>query len=175
MIVPVPVKKIIIAVLGLVWVASIAVSVWALFFRDKAEILPPDYPPRETEAYQEPIPDDTGSSMDASSGGGTVSLSYSDTIRIDLSEGQASLLYANPSRSNQNVAIAVLIRDTVILRSGVINPGNRVRRLDLEEDAGELLQVGRYDARLVVYFYHPETGEKAMLDAAVEITVEVTE
>ena len=166
---------IIIIALLLLLVIAVGVAVWAIFFREGDEILPPDYPPQNTEQNQETIPDDPGGEIETPEGGGGVNITYSEAVTIDLSDKKASLYYANPSRSNQNVAIAILIGEKVILKSELITPGNMVTQLSLLDGADKLLTAGGYNAELVVYCYHPETGEKAMVDTRGSLMVTVVE
>lgn len=169
-------KKIIIAVvLVAVLLIAIAVIVWAIFFREGERPLPPDYPPQETESNQVPIPDDENGVIQTPEGGGAVNITYAESVTIDLSDKTASLYYANPLRSNQNVAIAIVIGDVTLLKSELITPGNMVTSLPLLEGAYNKLAVGGYNAELIVYCYHPETGEKAIIDAQASVTLNVIE
>ena len=164
-------SSVITVLLAIVLVIAICVTVWAIFFRK--DVLPPDYPPQNTDQNQQPLPDDPGGQIQTPAGGGAVNITYSEKVTIDLSDKQASLYYANPSRSTQNGAIAIVIGDEVILRSELITPGNMVTTLPLASGADKKLAVGVYDAELVVYCYDTVTGEKAMVDTrgAVELTV----
>ena len=170
-------KKIMILIIALavVSVISISVSVWALFFREGDAPLTPDYPPQSTESNQVTIPDDIGGEIQTPEGGGAVNITYSEEITIDLSGKKASLYYANPSRSNQNVAIAIVIGEDVIIKSDLIIPGNMVTSLPLVDGAEDKLATGVYNAEIIVYCYHPDTGEKAMIDTKGEVIVTVTE
>lgn len=168
-------KRIAIVVLCLILIIAVAISVWAIFFRKGEDVLPPDYPPQETEKNQIPIPDDQGGTIQTPDGGGAVNVTYSQKIDIDLSDKSASLYYANPSRSTQNVAIAIVIGEEVILRSELITPGNMVKSLPLVDGIEKKLVAGGYNATLVVYCYDPETGERAMVDATSSVTLTVTE
>ena len=170
-------KKTLILIIALVvvLVSSISVSVWSIFFREKDDVLPPDYPPQETEDNQTPIPDDEGGEIVTPAGGGAVNITYAENLTVDLSNKTASLYYANPSRSNQNVAIAIVIGEDVIIKSDLITPGNMVTSLPLISGAEKKLTVGGYNAEIIVYCYHPETGEKAMIDTKGDVIVTVTE
>ena len=168
-------KKIILVLLVLVLLALIAVTVWAIFFREPEPILPPDYPPQNVDPGQKPIPDDEGGKIESPTGGGAVNITYSTAFNADLSDGNVKFYYANPARSNQNVAIAVVIGEEVICRSELVTPGNMITVLPLLEDAKERLTVGGYEAELIIYCYHPQTGEKAMVDTRAPITLNVAE
>ena len=165
----------IIIALSVVLAIAICVSIWAIFFREGEAVLPPDYPPQDTDDNQVPIPDDDGGHIQTPAGGGAVNITYAENITVDLSDKKAGIYYANPSRSNQNVAIAVVIGENVIIRSELITPGNMVTSLPLVEGAVEKLAVGGYDAEIIIYCYHPETGEKAMVDTKGAVVVTVVE
>ena len=164
---------IIIIALAVALVSAIGVSVWSIFFREGDDVLPPDYPPQETEDNQTPIPDDSGGQIQTPEGGGAANITYAENVTVDLSDEKATLYYANPSKSNQNVAIAVVIGEDIIIKSELITPGNMVTSLPLAVGAKEKLTVGGYNAEIIVYCYHPETGEKAMVNTkgAVVLTV----
>ena len=165
----------IIIALSVVLVIAICVSIWAIVFREGEDMLPPDYPPQDTDDNQTPIPDDQGGQIQTPAGGGAVNITYAEEVIIDLSDNKASLYYANPSRSNQNVAIAIVIGKNVIIKSELITPGNMVTSLPLVGGAAEKLAVGGYDAEIIIYCYHPETGEKAMVDTKGSVIVTVVE
>lgn len=163
-----------IVLLSVLLALVLLVTVWALFFR-KPTVLPPDYPPRDTDSHMKPIPDDGGGTIETPEGGGAVNITYAAEVTISLSDKTAHLYYANPSRSNQNVAIAVTVGETVILRSGLITPGNMVTELPLLEGVEQKLVPGGYEAELIVYCYHPESGEKAMIDTRGALTLTVVD
>ena len=169
-------KTLIIAIaLSVVLAIAIGVTVWAIFFREGDDVLPPDYPPQDTDDNQTPIPDDEGGEIQTPAGGGAVNITYAENVTVDLSDKKASLYYANPSRSNQNVAIAIVIGEDVIVKSELITPGNMVTSLPLVQDAEKKLAAGGYNAEMIVYCYHPETGEKAMVDTKGAVIVTVVE
>ena len=165
-------KKILIIVLSAVLVISVCVSIWAFFFRDAAPVLAPDYAPQETEENAEPIDDDKGGEkLEQQQGGGAVSLTYSKDVTVDLSSKKVSLMFANPKKSNQDMLIQIVIHDTVIVQSGLLTPGHQVTKLDLWDTAK--LSAGKYDGKIVVYYYQPDSGEKAMLNTEIPLTVTV--
>lgn len=167
---------IIVSVLTLVLILAISVTVWALFFRESgAPPITPDYPPQGTEQNQKPLEGDEGNKMESPQGGGAINVTYSTKVTVDLSEGKVNLLYANPKASNQNVAILIMIDDIVVAKSEQITPGHGVDTLNLEEYAKERLQAGGYDGEIVIRAYHPETGEKAMVDTKGEVAITVVE
>lgn len=167
-------SKLLILLLLLITLVALGVSVWALFFRDTGgPTLSPDYAPQETEQHAQTIPDDTGEKLEKPEGGGSVSLTYSNKVTIDLSDRAAALYFANPGKSNQDMVIQIVIQDTVILQSGTLTPGRQVKKLDLLEGAEKLLAEGGYTGKFVVLYYDQETGEKAMVNTEIPITVNV--
>ena len=170
---------IIIAILALITVAALCVTMWALFFRepsagdDNKVILNPDYAPQKQEQNAETIPNDTGDKMAPPEGGGAVSLTYSNEVKIDISDKAAGLYFANPGKSNQDMVLQVVIQDTVILQSGTLKPGHQVKLLNLLEGAEKMLQPGGYEGKFVVLYYDPISGEKSMVNTEIPITINV--
>jgi hypothetical protein len=165
-----------IVTLSVALLAAIGVILWGVFFRDQgAPPIPPDYPPQEIESNQKPLEGDEGGKLESPQGGGAINVTYSTEVTVDLSDGTVRVLYANPQASNQNVAILILVEDLVVARSELITPGHGVEELSLQEQARDRLAAGGYDGRLVVRAYHPETGEKAMIDTEGELRITVVE
>ena len=169
-------KKYLLLVLLLLLLITLLAScttIWALFFRDSGPTLAPDYAPQEMEQHAETIPDDSGEKLEKPEGGGSVSLTYSNKVTIDLSDKAASLYFANPGKSNQDMLIQIAIQDTVIVQSGTLVPGQQVKLLDLLEGAEEMMQPGGYEGKFVVLYYDPDSGEKAMVNTEIPITINV--
>ena len=170
---------IIIAVLALITVAALSVTMWALFFRepsagdDNKVILNPDYAPQKQEQNAETIPNDTGDKMAPPEGGGAVSLTYSNEVKIDISDKAAAVYFANPGKSNQDMVLQIVIQDTVILQSGTLSPGHQVKLLNLLEGAEEMLQPGGYEGKFIVLYYDQTSGEKSMVNTEIPITINV--
>lgn len=163
-----------IILLLLVTAAAIGTTVWALFFREQSVPISPDYPPRSEEEYAEPIPGDDAGKLSAPEGGGAVSLSYSNEVAIDLASETASLLFANPGKSSQDMVVQVVIQELVIIQSGRLTPGNQVTTLALLPGAADKLSAGGYDGKFVVSYYDPLSGEKAMVNTEIPISVIVS-
>lgn len=165
----------VILILLFVTLAAVCVTIWALFFRAPARVLSPDYAPVETEKYAEEIPNDTSQQAKSEEGGGSVSLTYSNQVSIDLSDAEAELMFANPGRSNQDMVLQIVIQETVIVQSGTLKPGHQVMVLDLLPDAAEKLSPGGYDGKFAIYYYSPDNGEKAIVNTEIPIKIDVTE
>lgn len=166
---------IIIIILALITVAALCVTMWALFFRGPSVTLTPDYAPQKEEIHAKPIPDDTGDKMEADEGGGAVSLTYGTNVSIILSNETATLMFANPGKSTQDMVVQVVIQDTILVQSGRLTPGNQVTTLDLLDGAAKMLSPGGYEGKLVVLYYDPDTGEKAIVNTEIPVTISVVE
>lgn len=136
------------------------------------EVLAPDLAPEETEPNIETIPNDTGTKPN-NSDGGSVRLTYSDQVTIDLSEADASLYFGNPGQSNQDMILRIIIQDKVIAQSGLIPAGYQIQNLALLPDATSLLQLGTYSGKFAIYYYDQETDELASVNTEIPITVVV--
>lgn len=168
-------KRLLILLLLLITIAAVGLSVWAIWFRDSAPVLAPDYAPRQIEENAEPIGDDGDEKLSQPEGGGAVGLTYAKEIGISLSDKSATLLFANPTKSNQDMVLQLVIDDVVILQSGRLEPGNRVSTLSLLDGAEKRLTAGGYDGKFVVLYYDRTSGEKAMINTEIPVTVTVTE
>lgn len=160
--------------LALVAVIAIGVSIWALVFREPAkDTLAPDYAPVEEEKNAEDIGGEAGEKLEQPEGGGAVSLSYSTDVTIDLSEKTAALMFANPAESNQDMVLQIVIQDTVVAQSGRLVPGKQVTELALSGDVE--LQAGTYEGKFVASYYQQDSGEKAILNTEIPVTITVQE
>ena len=166
--------KWLIIILSVGIVICTGVTIWAVFFRGGDDISP-DYPPQGIESNQTPIDGDDSGKLDSPNGGGAINVTYGTAATVDLSEKTVTIYYANPNASNQNVSILIMVNDLVVAKSDLITPGNQVSKLELQKEAASRLQVGGYNAELVVRAYDPESGEKAMVDTKGELTLTVTE
>ena len=166
-------NRILILILILITLIAIGITVWALFFRDTTPKLTPDYAPQETEANAQPIEgDDT--KLEQPEGGGAVSLTYSKNVTVSLSKKNASLLFGNPGKSNQDMVVQLIIQDTVVIQSGTLEPGNQVTTLNLLNGAEKELSEGTYEGKFNILFYERDTGEKAVVNTEIPVTVTVT-
>lgn len=163
----------IIIMLLLLLIIAVGVTVWAVFFRDSDSVLTPDYAPQSVEENAEPIGDESGEKLEQPEGGGSASLIYSKDVVIDLSDKTATLLFGNPSRSNSDIVVRLIIRDKVILQSGRIVPGNKVTSLNLLEGSEKMLLPGGYNGKFVVFYYNPTTGEKAMINTEIPVSITI--
>ena len=168
-------KYLLILLLLLITVTAVGVSVWAIWFRDSAPVLAPDYAPRQIEENAEPIGDDGDEKLSQPEGGGAVGLTYAKEVTISLSDKNAALMFANPTKSNQDMVLQLAIDDVVVLQSGRLEPGNRVFSLGLLDGAEKRLAAGGYNGKFVVLYYDRTSGEKAMLNTEIPVTVTVTE
>lgn len=168
-------QSVLIVALICITVFALCTTVWALFFRQPDRVLVPDYAPVEKEASATPIPGDSGTAEKAEAGSGSVSLTYSDKVNIDLGRKKASMIFANPGKSNQDMVLQLVIQDTVILQSGRLIPGNQIMELNLTEEAAELLAPGGYDGEFLVAYYDPVSGEKAIVNTRIPVSVAVND
>ena len=164
--------KLLVLALLLITLFSSCTAIWALFFRGGPE-LTPDYAPQDMEQNAETIPDDTGDKMENPEGGGSVSLTYSNAVTVDLSDKMASLYFANPGKSNQDMVVQIVIQDSVISRSGTLQPGKQVKLLNLLDGAEKQLREGGYEGKFIVLYYDQSSGEKAMVNTEIPVTINV--
>lgn len=166
--------KWLILLLALITVMAVGVSIWALLFREPAkDTLAPDYAPVEEETNAEDIEKKAGEKLEQPEGGGAVSLSYSGEVSIDLSEKAVTLMFANPTESNQDMVLQVVIQERIVAQSGRLVPGKQVTKLTLSDHAK--LQAGAYEGKFVLSYYQQDSGEKAILNTEIPVTITVQE
>lgn len=161
----------IILLLLLLLLIAISVTLWALFFREETT-LTPDYAPRREDKYAQSLDDQGDEKLEQVQGGGAVSLTYSTKVTVTLDDGMASVYFANPSKSNQDMVLQLVVQDVILAQSGRLSPGKQLDTLELLEGAASRLQPGGYNGQFVVLFYQPDTGEKTIVNT--EIPVDVT-
>lgn len=151
-------------VIGAIWSQS----------RNSETILTPNRAP-QAEDNAESIGDDGDEKLPQSEGGGAVSITYAKEVSISLSDKSATLMFANPTKSNQDMVLQLVINDITILQSGKLEPGSMVSTLSLPDDAEKRLTAGGYDGKFLVLFYDRESGEQAMVNTEIPVSVTVTE
>ncbi len=167
-------RNILIIILLAITVIAICITIWVLLFREESQLVP-DYAPQDEEVNAEEIPNDNGEKMELPEGGGSVSLTYAREVNIDLSEKSVSLLFANPGKSNQDIVLQLEIQDSVVVQSGTLSPGKQVTRLELSEESAARLTAGTYEGIFNVLYYDLESGERAIVNTEIPITVQVNE
>ena len=162
----------IILLLLLLLLIAIGVTLWALFFREKT-VLTPDYAPRQEDKYAQSLGDQDDEKLDQAQGGGAVSLTYNTQVTVDLAGNKASIYFANPTKSNQDIVLQLTVQDVILAQSGKLSPGKQLDTpLELLDGAADRLQPGGYEGQFVVLFYQPDTGERTIVNT--EIPVDVT-
>jgi hypothetical protein len=139
----------------------------------------PDYLVPDYEVNATPIEgEDPGEKLEAAEGGGAVSLIYYDQVTVDLSDNKVYLRFDNPSKSVNNMTLEISIKDTVLAKSGALQPGYRLTELPLQAGVAEKLAAGYAyvdGAKYTIYYYDPTTGERAIVNTEIPITVTVQE
>ncbi len=162
--------KIIVVLTIIVTVVAISVTIITLMTNQKT-VISPDFAPIEKETYAETLDGENTEKLQQQEGGGAVSLTYSKDVTIDLANDTAEFLFQNPAKSNQNMVLQIVIHDTVVAQSGLIETGYGVKKLDLFKSVD--LQVGEYEGKYNVLYYDAESGEKAILNTEIPISIVV--
>lgn len=166
---------ILIGVLLVIAVVAVCISIWALSTRNQSGSLTPDYAPVEEDPNAEEIPGDNQEKLDQPEGGSSVSLTYSKEAEINLADNSVSLVFANPGKSNQDMVLQIVVQDEVIAQSGTIKPGRQINHIELLDGSAEKLSAGAYEGHFTVLYYNPETGEKAIVNTEIPVTLTVSE
>ena len=137
-------------------------------------VITPDYPAPPVEEGAEDIGGDDEEKLEAEEGGGAVGMVYSDQVSVDLSDKPVSLLFANPKRSLNSMSLELVVQDMVLMETGTLVPGKRVTTATLKDEALVLSEgVYKTNAKLIVYFYDPETNVRSIVNSEIAVTVTV--
>ncbi len=172
-------KMIAVIITAIVLLTFAVVASVVLMTRDEkpsGEVLEPDYEHVKPDHNAQTIPGETtGASTDAPQGGGSMSLVYSDQVIVYLDSGKVGLHYQNPSSSSHSIVVQIIIprgdEQYLVAESGGINPGYMLTEMTLNENIQ--LSEGVYKGIMKLWFFDPETGDRAVVDTniPVEITV----
>ena len=107
-----------------------------------------------------------------------MSMIYTLEARATLSDGVVEIYFKNPNASSHSVVAELYLvsadREILVARSGLIEPGFELHRLDLDSEAVTLSE-GVYTGLYKVQCYDPVTGERALVAPEITgVTVTVT-
>ncbi|MCH5347835.1 MAG: hypothetical protein J1E40_00800 [Oscillospiraceae bacterium] len=160
-------------------IAAVAIAINLLL--TPVEEPPPVNPAPEPEPMATPIEDDDTAKdrKEASRGSGSIRLQYTLEATLHLSEGSIDMSYKNPGMSNQNAVLSLYIvsgdTEVLIAESGAIEPGYELTHMGFIENSA-VLSPGKYKGRYSVFYYDPDTGERAMISPSMEdVVIEVVE
>jgi len=152
---------------------SLMVTLYMLLNKGNEEILAPDYAKPEIEENAEPFDNQNAEPYEQIENGGAVDIIFGEDMEIDLSKDIISFSFGNPKKSNHDMLIQIVIQESLVAESGMIQPGNRVSVLNLHEDIKNKLIAGLYDGEIRVYLYDCVSAEKAMVDVKIPVTITV--
>lgn len=159
-------------VLGLLIILCIVLIVFLIIQNNKT--LTPDYAPGtiDENAIKE---QDSGKKMDVSSGGGAVSISYSNVASVDTKNKTVKMYFKNPSISRESIVLEIVVtqkdKEYVIAKSDLLPPGYALYKMNL--DSKVKLPKGGYKGKFRTTYYNEETGEKEIVNTEIELSIEV--
>ena len=164
-------KFIIIGLVVLV-VALVGVTIFVLKDKSMGITIDPDYAAGEIDDNAENMGIDEDKN-EAPEGGGSVSLTYSNALAVKGNE--MTLLFENPSRSTKDLVLQVILeqdgQEIVIAQSNRLPAGYKLTKLTLDDSVH--LSNGLYEGKFTVYYYDPNSNEKASLDTDIPISITV--
>lgn len=157
--------------------AGIAVLVH-LLAGPTAPVIDPYHPLPAPDPNVEPIEKDNSSKADPGNGGGSVSMIYTLTAGLSLSDNSISMYFKNPNASNHDVVLELYLVDgeteIKLAQSGLIKAGYGLYEMTMIKDAA-VLQEGNYQGKYKVLYYNPDTGERALVESDIDgLTIAVT-
>ena len=80
-------------------------------------------------------------------------------------------MFQNPARSNQDMKLEIVIDGKAIVASGKLEPGYKVDKLSGVDT--DKLSAGTYEGKFVVSYYNAQSGEKAVVNTEIPVTITV--
>lgn len=164
-------KNCIILILLLLLCILVGLGIWFVWFKgsDPNKGTLPTVAPQIDENAERMEGNDE--KMKQPEGGGAVNIMYTKNASVSLGSRKVSMYFGNPSKSNQDMVLQLLVNDKVIAESGRLTPGSQIKTMDVKDVTG--LSTGRYNAKYVVGYYY-ENGEKAIVDTQIPLVISVT-
>jgi len=141
---------------------------------ERKDTLTPDYAPGtiDTNAIVEK---DNEEKMEVSSGGGAMSISYSNVVEVNKANKEIKLYYKNPSKSRASVVLELVIinndKEYVIGKTDLLPPGYALYNMKLDTKSN--LEVGGYKGLFKITIYDEKTGEKQIVNSKIDVSIEV--
>jgi len=166
---------IIILLLALITVGAVMTTVIVLLNRDNTPVLAPEYAPQDTDDNAKPIENDDNTKLEAAEGGGAVSLTYSKEVTITLSDKKANVVFQNPGKSTKDIVLQLIIesdgKEVVMAQSDLLPAGYMLNTMTLLDTAK--LSAGGYNGKFNVLYYDPDSGERAIVNTNIPLTITV--
>ena len=67
--------------------------------------------------------------------------------------------------------VVLEVDEKEVLKSGLIKPGFEINSLQLEDDVE--MKDGKYDGKLIIWAYQPDTGERQYINSTIAVKVDV--
>ena len=154
-------------------IVCLVVIILLVFKNDNT--LVPDFAPGtiDTNAIKE---EDKGDKLQASNGGGAVSLAYSNIVAINNETEEIKMYFKNPSKSRESIVLQLIIKQNdkeyVLAKSDLLPPGYALYKLKL--DSNQKLPKGGYKGVFRATYYNEETGTKEIVNTEIEVSIEVS-
>lgn len=100
---------------------------------------------------------------------GSSEVSYKKYIRVNRSKGIVKFLYKQGEKTSHSAIIQLILknedREVLLAQSGILYPGNKITRLNLNDGAASDLSAGNYKGIIRVYVNNgDETNKKIRAD-----------
>lgn len=151
---------------------------WLIHSNRSSSVLIPDVAPEQLEKYAELIDPNIpeGQAETATpSGDHNASIFYSDEFFLFPEESFLHVLIADPASSQQDIVVQILVQDTLLARSDLLEPGYQMQKIDLLPGVLEKLSPGRYNAVLNIFYYDHTTKEKTDMNVKIDASLIVFE
>ena len=157
-------ERMVIILLIIIIIFSILYCAYELMFNQREQ---PMFDGPAIDYTAEAIDDNTSTSN--TSGTTEVAMTYSDEVTISKNKHSASILFENPTSSNQNIVLQLWLGEQKIAESKLLPIGHKLTSLDCDDIPN--FDEKEYDGKFVILSYDPETNEKSIVNGEIPVKI----
>lgn len=166
----VKVKRIVAVILLVLTLLVVILAIWILMNK-QVTVMNYNVPPKDINAVK--VEDTTSSVVDLEDGKDYGEVTWMHDVELSISGKIATFYFQNPSTSQLNMVVHLVVGGKELATSNLIEPGYELTKIT-DIDTSELTP-GIYDGVLRADNYDPETNERSIMATEMEVKVVVTE
>lgn len=166
----VKIKRIIAVILFILTILIVVLAIW-LLMNKQVTVMNYNVPPKDINAVK--VEDEQSSMVDVEDGNGYGEVTWMQDVELSISGKIATFYFQNPSTSQLNMVVHLVVGDKELATSNLIEPGYELTKITDVDTSG--LTPGTYDGVLRADNYDPETNERSIMATEMEVKVVITE
>lgn len=166
----VKVKRVISMILLILTLVIIVLAIW-LLMNKQVTVMNYNVPPKDVNAVK--VKGDTPVTVDVEDGKDYGEVTWMQDVELSISGKIATFYFQNPSTSQLNMVVHLVVGDKELAASNLIEPGYELTKITDVDTSG--LEPGVYDGVIRADNYNPETNERSIMATEMEVKVNITE